>query len=83
MSPFNFLSKPTAPQTLTEKIIQRHAVGLPEGKVVRSGDYISLSPARIMTHDNTAAVMSKFITIGASKIQDPTQVVFTLDHDVQ
>ncbi|KAK7915196.1 hypothetical protein PG985_012899 [Apiospora marii] len=83
LSPFNFLSKPTAPQTLTEKIIQRHAVGLPEGKVVRSGDYISLSPARIMTHDNTAAVMSKFITIGASKIQDPTQVVFTLDHDVQ
>ncbi|KAK8061656.1 hypothetical protein PG994_008022 [Apiospora phragmitis] len=82
-SPFNFLSKPTSPQTLTEKIIQRHAVGLPEGKVVRSGDYISLSPARIMTHDNTAAVMSKFITIGASKIQDPKQVVFTLDHDVQ
>ncbi|KAK8104393.1 homoaconitase- mitochondrial precursor [Apiospora kogelbergensis] len=82
-SPFNFLNKPTSPQTLTEKIVQRHAVGLPSGKVVRSGDYISLSPARIMTHDNTAAVMSKFITIGASKIQDPSQVVFTLDHDVQ
>ncbi|KAK6821261.1 homoaconitase- mitochondrial precursor [Apiospora arundinis] len=82
-SPFNFFDKPTSPQTLTEKIVQRHAVGLPQGKVVRSGDYISLSPARIMTHDNTAAVMSKFITIGASKISDPSQVVFTLDHDVQ
>ena len=36
-----------------------------------------------MTHDNTAAVMKKFETIGASKIHDPGQPVFTLDHDIQ
>jgi hypothetical protein len=38
------------PQTLTEKIVQRYAIGLPQGKVVRSGDYISISPERCMTH---------------------------------
>ncbi|RYC55273.1 hypothetical protein CHU98_g10933 [Xylaria longipes] len=32
------------PQTLTEKIVQRHAVGLPEGKLVRSGDYVQIQP---------------------------------------
>lgn len=30
------------PQTLTEKIVQSHAVGLPEDKVARSGDYIMI-----------------------------------------
>ena len=33
----------TRPQTLTEKIIQSHSVGLPEGKRVRSGDYVQIS----------------------------------------
>jgi homoaconitate hydratase len=45
--------QPTVPQTLTEKIVQRFAVGLPQGKYVRSGDYVTIQPARCMTHDNT------------------------------
>jgi homoaconitate hydratase len=36
-----------------------------------------------MTHDNTSAVMSKFKGIGAKKIDDPKQLVFALDHDIQ
>jgi homoaconitate hydratase len=36
-----------------------------------------------MTHDNTSAVMSKFKGIGAKKINDPKQLVFALDHDIQ
>jgi homoaconitate hydratase len=36
-----------------------------------------------MTHDNTSAVMSKFKGIGAEKVQDPNQLVFALDHDIQ
>ncbi|KAJ3189237.1 mitochondrial Homoaconitase [Gaertneriomyces sp. JEL0708] len=36
-----------------------------------------------MTHDNTAAVMSKFKSIGAASFFQPKQPVFTLDHDVQ
>ena len=71
-----------SPQTITEKIKQRYAVGLPEGKVVRSGDYIRLAPERCMTHDNTAAVMKKFMALGATDVHDLKQLVFTLDHDV-
>ncbi|KAF3770842.1 homoaconitase [Cryphonectria parasitica EP155] len=80
---FNISSDKKLSQTSTEKIIQRHAVGLPEGKLVRSGDYISISPARLMSHDNSAAIILKFLSIGASKIRDPRQVIMTLDHDVQ
>ncbi len=71
------------PQTLVEKIARRFAVGLKDGQVVRSGDYLSIRPAHVMTHDNTGAVIPKFKSIGAAKILDPGQVVFTLDHNVQ
>jgi homoaconitate hydratase len=36
-----------------------------------------------MTHDNTSPVINKFKSIGASKIDNPRQPVFTIDHDVQ
>lgn len=36
-----------------------------------------------MTHDNTGAVIPKFKSIGATKIHNPRQVVYTLDHDIQ
>lgn len=36
-----------------------------------------------MTHDNSWPVALKFMSIGASKIHDPEQIVMTLDHDVQ
>ena len=70
-------------QTFVEKIAQRFAVGLPEGHTVRSGDFLSIRPAHVMTHDNTAAVIPKFATMGATKILEPGQPVFTLDHDIQ
>jgi len=70
-------------QNLVEKIAQRFAVGLDEGHTVQSGDYLSIKPAHVMTHDNTGAVIPKFVGIGAFKIADPRQVVYTLDHNVQ
>ncbi|EXJ80711.1 homoaconitase [Capronia epimyces CBS 606.96] len=75
--------KVTSPQTLTEKILQRHSVDLPQGKVVRSGDYVQIQPHRCMTHDNTWPVAMRFMSTGATKIKDPDQLVFALDHDVQ
>ncbi|KAL2753361.1 hypothetical protein ACRALDRAFT_1052037 [Sodiomyces alcalophilus JCM 7366] len=72
-----------SPQTLTEKIVQRFAVGLPPGKLVRSGDYISIEPDTVMTHDNSFPVMGKFLSMGATKIHRPSQLVMALDHDVQ
>ncbi|KAK4698574.1 homoaconitate hydratase, partial [Phenoliferia sp. Uapishka_3] len=81
---YRSLATPAAlPQTYVEKVVQRHAVGLPEGKIVRAGDYVMIRPQHVMTHDNTGPVISKFKSIGATKISDPRQTVFTLDHDVQ
>lgn len=73
----------SVPQTLTEKIVQRYSLGLPEDKRVRAGDYVTLSPHCLMTHDNSWPVALKFMSIGASRIHDPHQIVMTLDHDVQ
>jgi homoaconitate hydratase len=70
-------------RNLVEKIVQQFAVDLPEGKQVRSGDFVSVRPLHVMTHDNTAAVMQKFEAIGAAGMADPKQPVFTLDHNVQ
>ncbi|UCD63915.1 MAG: homoaconitase [Candidatus Zixiibacteriota bacterium] len=72
-----------AGQNLVEKIAQRFAVGLDESHIVRSGDYLSIRPAHVMTHDNTGAVIPKFRSIGASKITNPRQIVYALDHNVQ
>ncbi|KAJ5033325.1 uncharacterized protein L3040_008443 [Drepanopeziza brunnea f. sp. 'multigermtubi'] len=79
----SFKPASSIPQTLTEKIVQRYSLGLPDGKVVKSGDYVTLSPHHCMTHDNSWPVALKFMSIGASKIHDPKQIVMTLDHDVQ
>lgn len=70
-------------QTLTEKIVQEYAVGLARDKFVKAGDYVTISPHRCMTHDNSWPVATKFMSIGASRLKDPKQIVMTLDHDVQ
>src|SRR6266481_4066129 len=69
--------------TLVEKIAARHADGLPPGTQVRSGDFVSIRPRHVMTHDNTGAVIPKFKQIGATAIADPAQPVFAIDHDIQ
>jgi homoaconitate hydratase len=70
-------------QTLIEKIAQKFAVGLDPKHEVHAGDYLSIKPAYVMTHDNTGAVIPKFKSIGATKLFNPRQVVNTLDHNVQ
>src|SRR5947199_335383 len=69
--------------TLVEKIAARHANGLAPGTVVHAGDFMSIRPRHVMTHDNTGAVIPKFRQIGATKIADPAQPVFAIDHDIQ
>jgi homoaconitate hydratase len=71
------------PQTITEKIVQAHAVDLPAGHEVRAGDMVTIRPRHVMTHDNTSAVLTKFRSIGADRVADPSQPVFALDHNVQ
>src|SRR6476469_4616360 len=69
-------------QTIVEKIAQAHMAEGPK-RALRTGDFLSIRPFHVMTHDNTSAVMSKFKAIGAKKIYDPKQLVFALDHDIQ
>ncbi|KAJ3092675.1 mitochondrial Homoaconitase [Quaeritorhiza haematococci] len=71
------------PQNLVEKIVQKYAVDLPQKHRVQQGDFVTIQPEHVMTHDNTAAVMNKFQSIGAGRVRNPKQPVFTLDHDVQ
>jgi homoaconitate hydratase len=70
------------PQTTVEKIAQAHLAEGPK-RPLRTGDFLSIRPHHVMTHDNTSAVMSKFKGIGAKKIHDTKQLVFALDHDIQ
>jgi len=70
-------------QNLIEKIAQKYAVGLEDNQKVQSGDYITMSPEHILTHDNTGAVMGKFKAIGATKMANPRQPMYALDHNVQ
>ena len=72
-----------APQNLTEKLVQLYSVGLKKDQQVKAGDFVTISPAHCMTHDNSWPTALKFMSIGASKIHNPRQVVMTLDHDVQ
>jgi homoaconitate hydratase len=69
-------------RTVTEKIAQLHRAEGPD-RPWRAGDFVSIRPKHILTHDNSAAVIKKFKGIGATKVQDPSRPVFALDHDIQ
>jgi homoaconitate hydratase len=69
-------------QTIIEKIAQAHMAEGPS-RPLRAGDFLSIRPYHVMTHDNTSAVMKKFKAIGAKKVHDPAQPVITADHDIQ
>jgi homoaconitate hydratase len=69
-------------QTVVEKIAQLHMAEGPKRKL-RAGDFLSIRPHHVMTHDNTSAVLKKFKGIGATKVKNPRQPVFALDHDIQ
>ncbi|MDD5582243.1 MAG: homoaconitase [Candidatus Marinimicrobia bacterium] len=68
-------------QNLIEKIVQNHAIA--HETRLHSGDYVTIRPKHVLTHDNTGAVIPKFREIGASSVANPRQPVFALDHDIQ
>jgi homoaconitate hydratase len=55
----SYASESTDTQNLIEKIVQKYAVDLPEGVKVKSGDYVTIRPHHVLTHDNTGAVIPK------------------------
>lgn len=54
-----YASESTDTQNLIEKIVQKYALDLPEGYKVKSGDYVTIRPHHVLTHDNTGAVIPK------------------------
>ncbi len=69
-------------QTVVEKIAQAYMAQGP-ARPLRTGDFLTIRPKHILTHDNTSAVIKKFKAIGATKVHDARQPVFALDHDIQ
>lgn len=70
-------------QTVAEKIAQSHMTTGPRDRPLTAGDFLTVRPDHVMTHDNTAAVMNKFRSIGVAKVKHPEQPVYILDHDIQ
>jgi homoaconitate hydratase len=69
-------------QTVVEKVAQAYMAEGPD-RPLRAGDFLSIRPRHVMTHDNTSAVIAKFKAIGVATLSDPRQPVFALDHDIQ
>ena len=64
--------------TLIEKIIARAS-----GKsTVKPGEIVFVTPHRILSHDNSAAISKIFKQIGAKKVWDPKRIFIALDHAV-
>jgi homoaconitate hydratase len=70
-------------QTVVEKITQHHLAGSRPPRALRAGDFVSIRPRHVLTHDNTSAVMKKFAGLKVGRVHDPRQPVFALDHDIQ
>jgi homoaconitate hydratase len=60
------------PQTFIEKVVQKYALGLQPGQVVRAGDYVMIRPEHVMSHDNTGPVITKCVQ------SNHTQLTLTL-----
>jgi len=65
-------------QTLIEKII---ASASGKNKIKR-GEIVFVTPHRILSHDNSAAISKIFEQIGAKKVWNPDRIFIALDHAV-
>src|SRR5580765_6761029 len=68
--------------TFVESVVANHLVGRRD-RPPRSGDVVWLRPRKLMTHDNSSAVLARFRSMGGTRVADPEQLVIVLDHDVQ
>ena len=65
-------------RTFTEKILGEKA-GVPNA---RPGEILTVEPDRVLTHDNTSAIVSTFRKIGIKRVRHPERAVIVLDHCV-
>ncbi|MCS7233003.1 MAG: 3-isopropylmalate dehydratase large subunit [Synergistetes bacterium] len=64
--------------TFAEKILAKKA-GLLK---VKPGDVVTVEPDRALSHDNAAAIIKLFKSIGLEKVWNPKKIVIVLDHAV-
>ena len=65
------------PMTFAEKALAR-AAGLPEA---HAGEILEVTPDRILTHDNTAAIARIFYKdLGEERVIHPEKLCVVLDH---
>ena len=64
-------------QTFSEKLL-----GSKAGQKVKAGDIVTVSPDRILSHDNTAAIIKNFRELGLKHLPHPERLVVILDHVV-
>lgn len=63
-------------QTFAVKVLGRAA-----GRTVREGEIIFVEPDRILTHDNSAAIIDKFRSVVPDgRVKYPDRIVIVLDH---
>lgn len=65
-------------QTFAQKLLAQKA-GL---KTVEPGQIVTVSPDKLLTHDNTAAIAKIFAEIGVQRVARPEISVIVLDHVV-
>ena len=67
---------PLLGQTFVQKAIARAA----SRESAEVGEIVEVMPDRLLSHDNTAAILDIFHEMGASQVWDPTRLIITLDH---
>jgi homoaconitate hydratase len=70
-------------RTFVEAVVEAHACGARLGRAPRPGDIVWLRPKKLMTHDNSSAILKRFHAMGATRVSDPSRCVIVLDHDIQ
>ncbi len=78
ISILGFIGWDTMSQTLIQKIISN----VTDIKDPEEGAIVFVEPHRILTHDNSAAIMKTFYSMGAKKVWNPDKIFIALDHAV-
>ena len=62
-------------QTMAEKILGRAS-----NQKVAPGDIVDAEVDLAMSHENTAAISTKFKQIGLPRVWDPSKIIIPIDH---
>ncbi|MDP4011562.1 MAG: aconitase/3-isopropylmalate dehydratase large subunit family protein [Candidatus Roizmanbacteria bacterium] len=66
-----------------QKIVRKYLAEDSKNTDIVSGQFVTIIPEFVMTHDNTSAVIPKFKEFKTGKVFDNKQIIFTIDHDIQ